>query len=130
MLRPPPARTDFQLALWFWLPVLAYVTLILVLAAQPNLQPPIRFTAADKVCHLLEYGGLGLLLARALRAQLRARAPLVAAAMALGLGVLVGATDETVQRFVPGRDASLYDLAADAVGLALAQVAYLAAARR
>ena len=129
MIRRPPQRRDFELFLRFWLPALAYVTLVLWLGAQPRLRAPFPFHNGDKLAHILEYGPLGFLFARALRATMRVRFPLIAAAMALALGVLVGATDETIQRFTPGRESSVFDVAADAVGLALAQVVYLRVAR-
>ena len=109
----------------FWLPVLVYVTIIYSLSAQPNLKPPIRFPNADKFYHLLEYCGLGMLLARALRATLRVRVPLFAAMMALGIGMAIGASDEILQSFVPGRDSSVFDFAADSIGVMIAQLVYL-----
>ena len=109
----------------FWLPVLVYVTIIYSLSAQPNLKPPIRFPNADKFYHLLEYFGLGVLLARALRATLRVRVPLFAAMMALGIGMTIGASDEIFQSFVPGRDSSVFDFAADSIGVMIAQLVYL-----
>jgi VanZ family protein len=127
--RRPPERRDFELFLRFWLPALAYVTLVLWLGAQPHLRAPFPFHNGDKLAHILEYGPLGFLFARALRATLRVRIPLVAATMAVALGVLVGATDETIQRFTPGRESSLYDMAADTVGLTLAQIVYLRVTR-
>ena len=56
-----------------WLPLLAYLGMIFVLSAQPHLKPPIQFENSDKLYHLAEYGGLGLLLARTIRAAGRFR---------------------------------------------------------
>jgi VanZ family protein len=119
----------FTLFLRFWLPVLAYVTIIVVLSAQPHLEPPIKFANSDKFYHLAEYFALGVLLARAIRATMRLPLPAVAALMALSLGILVGTGDEFFQSYVPGRQSSAFDLLADTAGLALAQLAYLAFAR-
>lgn len=130
MYRRPPERRGFELFMRYWLPALAYVTLVLVIGAQPRLRPPLTFENGDKVMHLLEYAPLGFLFARALRATMRVPLPLVASIMAVALGIMVGATDETIQRFTPGRQSSLYDLAADAVGLTIAQFIYLGATRR
>ncbi len=113
----------------FWLPVLAYVSLIFVLSAQPGLQPPFHFQNADKLSHLTEYGLLGLLLVRALRASLPARSWVFVVTLALGIGLGVAAGDETFQSFVPMRDSSVFDWLADGTGLTFAQLAYLAAAR-
>lgn len=121
----PPARRDFVLFMGYWLPVLVYATVVLVVGAQPNLHPPVDFKDSDKVYHLLEYGVLGFLLARALRATFRIRYALIAAVMAVGLGGLVGLADELHQRVVPGRQSSMLDLTADLVGIALAQVLFL-----
>ena len=128
--RRPPARTFFQQFLRYWLPVLLYVTVIITLSAQANLQAPMKFRNADKLCHLLEYGGLGVLLARALRGTLRVRLPALAAMMAIVLGSLIGAGDEYFQSFIPGRDSSAFDWMADTLGVVLAQVAYVWGAGR
>lgn len=109
----------------FWLPVLVYVTVIITLSSQPRLQPPLHFVNADKLFHALEYFGLGVLLARAIRGSLRVARPLFAAAIALSFGVLIAGGDEFYQQFVPGRDASVLDLLADAIGALAAQFAYV-----
>jgi len=121
LARRPPERRFLVLFLRYWLPVLAYVTLIAYLSAQPNLKPPIRFENSDKVYHVLEYLVLGVLLARALRANLRNREPAYAAIVALGLGILIGTGDEYLQSFIPGRESSALDLLADSAGLVVAQ---------
>ena len=108
----------------YWLPVLLYITIIIVLSAQPFLRPPIEFRESDKLYHLLEYLGLGLLLARATRASAGAWRPLTVALLATSCGILVGTSDEYLQSFIPGRDSSGYDLLADTAGLALAQIVY------
>lgn len=112
-----------------WLPVAAYVGLIFVLSAQPGLHPPLDFQNSDKLAHLIEYGLLGLLLARALRATWPARTWVFVSLLALGLGLGIGAADECFQSFVPGRDSTVFDWLADGTGLTFAQLAYLAAAR-
>ena len=112
-----------------WLPVLAYVGLIFVLSAQPHLKPPIQFENSDKLYHLAEYGGLGLLLARAIRAAGRFRSGLQVGLMALCLGIVVATCDELFQSTVPGRESSGFDLLADTIGLAIAQLVYRAAVR-
>lgn len=122
-----PARVRFIiLFLKYWLPVLVYVTAIFVLSAQPYLKPPIRFPNADKFYHLGEYLLLGWLLARAFRVSLRVPYPVMAAMMALAFGVLVGASDEFFQSFVPGRTCDIFDLLADTAGLVLAQMLFVA----
>jgi VanZ family protein len=55
--------------------------------------------------------------------------PLRTAMLAAGIGVCVGATDEFIQKFVPGRTSSVNDLLADATGLLLAQFIFLLVVR-
>jgi VanZ family protein len=115
--------------LLYWLPVLAYITVIITLSAQPYLEPPIKFQNADKFYHVLEYFGLGVLVARAIRATMRLSLPLFAALIALSIGIVVGTGDEYFQSFIPGRQSSAFDLLADTIGLLVAQLVYLVFAR-
>jgi VanZ family protein len=121
----PPERRFFVLFMGFWLPVLAYVTAIFTVSAQPNLSPPLHFLNADKVLHVGEYVVLGILLVRALRATLRVSRPLFAAMMAITAVAVVGAGDENFQRLIPGRTCDLYDFVADVVGGSLGQLVYV-----
>ena len=98
--------------------------IIATVSAQPNLRGPVEFNNSDKLYHLLEYGGLGLLLARALRASAPRWSSPVVALIAISLGILIGTADEFLQSFIPGRISSGFDLLADTVGLALAQVVF------
>ena len=126
---PTPRGQRFHEFVFYWLPVLLYLTIILVLSSQPNLQPPLHFRNSDKYWHALEYMGLGLLLARALRSSLRVRESLLAAGIALALCVVVATGDEFYQRLIPGRDSSVYDLLADTAGAAIAQFLFIWFAR-
>ena len=125
MATRPAAQPFFRQFVWYWLPVLVYITIIIVLSAQPGLKPPVNFINADKYYHVVEYGGLGVLLVRAMRVTARARWPLYASLMALSLGTAIGAADEIFQSFVPGRESSIFDVLADVSGLVLAQIVYL-----
>ena len=113
----------------YWLPALAYVTLIFLVSSRPYLRAPLRFQNADKLVHVLEYGGLGVLWARALGSTSRFRGALRGGSMALMLGMVVGASDEVFQAGVPGRQSSVFDFLADTLGLALAVLIYLGARR-
>jgi VanZ family protein len=112
----------------YWLPVLMYVGLILTLSAQPNLRPPLHLAFGDKISHVLEYFGLGTLLARAVRAG-RGAASTRAFMTAIALGVMVGIGDEILQSFVPGRVSDVFDVLADASGVLLAQIVFRLAVR-
>jgi VanZ family protein len=113
----------------YWLPVLAYVSVILVLSAQQNLRPPAQLRLPDKVYHLGEYLGLGVLLARAFRAGSSQPGPTRTLVKAVTLGILIGVADEIFQSFIPGRSSDPFDVLADATGVLLAQVAFLLVVR-
>jgi VanZ family protein len=85
----------------------------------------LRFESADKVAHICEYGGLGVLLARALRTVPRLQGIVLASLVAVVIGAGIGASDEVFQSTVPNRDSSVFDWIADTVGLSLAQLVYL-----
>lgn len=125
MVTRPPKRRFFVLFMGFWLPVLAYVSLIFAVSSQPHLQSPLTFANGDKLAHLGEYLVLGLLLVRAVRASLRLSRPLFAAMIVIGIVVVVGASDEFLQSFIPGRQSDILDLLADVLGGAIAQFVYV-----
>jgi VanZ family protein len=76
----------------------------------------------DKHVHLLVFGGLALLLLRALAPAWAAQPSLRPALIAAALTVAYGASDEWHQAFVRGRHADLTDLVADAAGACLAML--------
>jgi VanZ family protein len=129
MVTRPPKRRFFVLFMGFWLPVLAYVSIIFAVSSQPNLKSPLPFANGDKIAHLGEYLVLGLLLVRAVRASLRVSRPLFAAMIAIGILVTVGVADEFLQSFIPGRTSDIFDLLADVLGGAIAQFIYVTFAR-
>jgi len=96
---------------------LVFVALLIpVLSHQPSLKPPFElFPHQDKVFHIIEYGGLAL--AMVLNSDLFRRAGGSRGMFASGL--IWAVLDEIHQAYVPGRDCSLQDLAADAAGLAV-----------
>jgi VanZ family protein len=83
----------------------------------------LAFSVVDKVKHGAAYGALGLLWAAAFFAVSRRPRWLLAAAGA-ALAFAWGALTEIIQSFVPGRQADLGDLAADALGVAICVLAY------
>lgn len=76
-------------------------------------------TGADKVAHLGLYGVLGFLVARALLLP-RRRVVMVAA---LAWITVFAMLDEVHQHWIPGRDASIADWAADILGATLGLLA-------
>jgi VanZ family protein len=91
-----------------------WMVLIYVLSSQPSLPTPELFPGEDLLAHAVFYAILGVFLARSLAA------PRVTTwKRILLLTILVaayGAFDEYHQSFVPGRDASAWDMLADGLG--------------
>lgn len=103
-----------------WLPALGWAGLIFVLSAQPGLRVA-PDEAIDlvvrKVGHMAVFGILALLAWRAVERTTTLRRPW---AWALGLTFVYALTDELHQAFVADRQASLLDVAIDAVGAVIA----------
>jgi VanZ family protein len=111
-----------------WARPLAYAAVIYGLASRSSFPISLDAPGLDKVLHAGEYAGLALLLALALLQS--GLSPLRAAAIAALGATTFGATDEWHQSFVPGRDASLLDLVADAVGAVAGGALLVGAGRR
>jgi VanZ family protein len=97
--------------------VAVYLLLIFLLSARSDL--PVGTGGWDKALHALAYGVLGVLSVRAFHGGL-GRLRWIPTLSALALTVGYGAFDEFHQSFVAGREADLWDLAADALGAGLA----------
>lgn len=113
-----------------WSPVVLYTGLIFTLSSIPMLAPPGGVPVEDKIWHLAEYGGWGLLLRRAIDRRgdgggARFVKALVTVLLAAGMAV----ADENFQRIV-GRQYSLLDMAADGAGALAAQPVYELLRRR
>jgi VanZ family protein len=75
----------------------------------------------DKTVHMIEYALFGFLLYLTLKNSPYPSFSVHAMLFAIAIGILYGMTDEFHQSFVPGRSANIPDLAADAIGVTLAQ---------
>ena len=101
-----------------WILVVAYLALIFGVSSIP--QDPLSrkcFKVSDKMAHLAEYAGFGLLLTVALRGTLRRVRRWVLLVVVVLIGAAVGALDETYQMTVPGRERELLDWVADVTGV-------------
>ncbi len=100
--------------LWRWLPVALWLALIFTMSSIPLSGHVMRlFRHQDKLVHVVEYGILGALLARAVFAP---GAPVLRYWGCIVAAVLVGALDEFYQSFIPGRMMDWHDLLADTTG--------------
>jgi VanZ family protein len=105
-----------------WAPAVAWAALIFALSSLSTL-PAAPGGITDKHAHFTVYGVLAALLVWGLTDRSLMRTTWRTAAAAVVLATLYGASDEGHQAFVPGREVSALDLAADAVGAATAAVA-------
>lgn len=102
-----------------WAPPVLYLGLIFLLSNLSHPLGPIRLGHWDKLAHGTEYAILAGLLMRAVHGAKPGWRLGAAVAVAVGIAVLWGVSDEIHQAFVPHRDPSLFDLLADAVGAGL-----------
>ncbi|MCX6640917.1 MAG: VanZ family protein [bacterium] len=103
-----------------WAPLLIWLTAIFVMSSfHKTFIPQSKYISWDKVAHIIEFGILGYLTARAIYfsgVRFLYRSFVI---MTILLGVLYAASDEFHQYFVPGRFASVYDVMADGIGVAI-----------
>jgi len=103
----------------YWIPAAVTMAGIAFLSHQAQL-PAIPGAPADWLLHGIEFGFLSVTcLFGATRGFNRRFRSGRAAILALSITVVYGALDELHQSFVPGRDVSLRDWLADAVGALL-----------
>jgi VanZ family protein len=97
-----------------WTPPIIYAALIFHFSSESNPLPALTTHVWDKLLHATEYAGFAVLLSRAFRGEGFGRARSIL--FALIVAIVYGASDEVHQLFTPGRDSSVLDWAADAVG--------------
>ena len=106
-----------KIALSLWVPVLLQMGLIFFFSSRPSGSAVLEeFPFSAPVGHMVGYFLLGILLYRALNRGSFAWSG-KAAGCTLLIGFLYALSDEFHQLFVPGREASLGDVALDAVGI-------------
>jgi VanZ family protein len=115
-----------------WILVALYAGGIFVASSLSH--PPLVLTwelpHLDKLYHMIAYGGLTLVLIRALCLTCATRPSISVVLWAAFLAVIYGASDELHQTFTPGRAMSLYDLLADATGASIVAGVWLWVQRR
>lgn len=102
-----------------WTLVILYTAGICVASSVPGNDLP-QLKMSDKLLHALAFGGLTILICRALRLQKPAWSQRTVAVLGILATVAYGCFDESHQSFISERRAELSDLAADGVGALLA----------
>jgi VanZ family protein len=125
-VRPSDSQdANFRHGLLYGLPVMAYAGLIFLLSSLPQfLEEGSPFIGYDKLCHFIEYYFFGILICRWLLNKKNQSIGRYAFFMTLLIGSCYGVSDEWHQSFIPGRVASIWDVLADAVGVAAAVLTY------
>jgi VanZ family protein len=103
---------------------LLWMAVLYWLSSKPSLPTPDLFWGQDKVEHAVAFGLLGFLFASSFRAgkKVSLRKRVIMVTFLVGV---YGFFDEAHQFFVPGRDASFFDLCADAMGGFLSALLFL-----
>jgi VanZ family protein len=114
-----------------WAPFFFWLAVIFALSAYPRaLIPQSKYFSWDKLAHLVEYGILGYLSARAFYFSGIRWLQSYVFWRTLAFGALFGASDELHQYFVKGRYASVYDVIADVVGVLLGSYLFIRLQKR
>jgi VanZ family protein len=106
-----------------WVPVAAYMAIIFWLSSQsvlPGIEFMPEWLAFDWLQHAATFGGLALVTLRATAGGRWGGVGAATVVIAWVVATLYGATDEWHQYYVPGRFTEARDLAADAIGAAIA----------
>jgi VanZ family protein len=98
------------------LPTPAIMLTLWLLSSRPLHLPETGITGLDKAAHFIAYAILALAIALWPGEKRWKSRPFWTALLVVFLTALYGAVDEVHQSFVPGRDASVFDWAADVVG--------------
>ena len=110
-----------------WVPVILWMAVIFFLSARtkaemPHLSNDFMDWPVKKTGHMLEYGILTVLVWRATSGTFGMRAKRWYIWIIGAICVLYAASDEYHQSFVAGRGSSIFDVAIDAAGVALALI--------
>lgn len=118
-------ESDLRHELIYGAPVLAYAGMIFLLSSISTLPYVIpSFFGFDKLAHFSEYYFFGCLICRWLIAEKGRSANRHFIALTIAIGTCYGLSDEWHQSFVPGRDATLWDVLFDALGVVAAAFTY------
>lgn len=131
MFKLPDSAKLANRLVFYHLPVLAYAGLIAFLSSMPYLSgPKLGEIGLDKLIHCVEYGILTWLLLRSLSTTKSGFGRTGILLVALVLVAAYAGLDEYLQSFVPGRDSTAADFAADVAGSLLVGILWRARFRQ
>lgn len=100
-------------AVVYWIITVSYMTAIFYISSKESVELPPLPWGSDKVLHAVVYAVLGILSYLSFKKSGLNRRVI---ALSFLLAAVYGITDEFHQSFVPGRNAAVGDVIADAVG--------------
>jgi VanZ family protein len=103
-------------SIFYWILTLSYMGIIFYLSSLERTGIPELFPLQDKTLHAILYIILAFLIYRSLDVSGNSRYVFI---LSFLFAAIYGITDEIHQAFVPGREASLGDIAADSIGALL-----------
>lgn len=107
------------------LPFVFYTLLVFAVSSIPSLRAPgPDFASKDKIAHVVEYIVLGVFLFKGVGWSV-SRSRGATFGFLLAVCVSVAAMDEIYQSFIPGRQMSILDWTADALGAAIGTGVYV-----
>ena len=108
-----------------WIPLIFWILLIFGLSSIPNISgEKLKLpSGSDKVVHFIEYMVFALLYYRGLSHDRKVRKSFFVL-LVLMTGFALAALDEYYQRYIPGRDSSVYDIMADLIGVLVGSAIY------
>ncbi len=99
-------------------PILLYSALIYYLSNQPRLPiPEMGILGCDKLIHFIAYFLYGILMQLAVIVSLGNKTQKYQIFIVVVLASLFAFSDEIHQSFVPGRDADIFDVLSDLIGI-------------
>ncbi len=103
--------------LYYKAPPVLYAALIIYVSTMSQVAPPdLGVTWTDKIYHFGEYFVYALLIFRAFPSVRNSPRKALYYTLLFTFGLAYGGIDERVQYYIPGRDSSVFDWMADAVG--------------
>ncbi|MBW1643836.1 MAG: VanZ family protein [Deltaproteobacteria bacterium] len=107
---------QFLYIVTYWLPIIIYCLLIFIQSSFPYPATFPKLPYIDKLVHFVEYAILGVLFLRAFRTLQVKNKKRLLIVLSAAASIIYGLSDEFHQYYIPYRNASFMDIAADTAG--------------